>query len=238
MWLWIVATFVAFFIKGLCGFANTLVFTSIMAYGANNVNISPIELLLGYPANIILTWQNRKHLKVGVFLPLILLVLVGSIPGAFILKYVNARYIKIVFGVAIVFIGMELLYREWKQLQQKESKIILGLIGILSGVLCGMFGVGALLAAYLGRVTKTTDEFKANISIVFFIENTFRLFTYGFLGIITLAGLKQALLLIPVVLLGLFAGIGCSKLLDEKLAKRLVLVLLIISGFAMVVKNI
>ena len=238
MWLWIVATFVAFFIKGLCGFANTLVFTSIMAYGANNVNISPIELLLGYPANIILTWQNRKHLKVGVFLPLILLALAGSIPGAFILKYVNARYIKIVFGVAIVFIGLELLYREWKQLQQKESKVILGLIGILSGVLCGMFGVGALLAAYLGRVTKTTDEFKANISIVFFIENTFRLFTYGFLGIITIAGIKQALLLIPVVLLGLFSGIGCSKLMDEKLAKRLVLVLLIISGIAMIVKNI
>lgn len=39
MWLWIVATIVAFFIKGLCGFANTLVFTSILGFGVNNVNI-------------------------------------------------------------------------------------------------------------------------------------------------------------------------------------------------------
>ena len=30
---WILATLTAFFIKGLCGFANTLVFTSILSFG-------------------------------------------------------------------------------------------------------------------------------------------------------------------------------------------------------------
>ena len=33
MILWIIATLCAFFIKGLCGFANTLVFTSILGFG-------------------------------------------------------------------------------------------------------------------------------------------------------------------------------------------------------------
>ena len=54
MAIWIVATFVAFFVKGLCGFANTLVFTSILGFGVNNVNISPVELVLGFPSNIIM----------------------------------------------------------------------------------------------------------------------------------------------------------------------------------------
>ena len=62
MTLWIIATLCAFFIKGLCGFANTLVFTSILGFGVANVNISPVELLLGYPTNLILTWNNRKKL--------------------------------------------------------------------------------------------------------------------------------------------------------------------------------
>ena len=70
MVLWIIATFVAFFIKGLCGFANTLVFTSIMGFGANNVAISPVELMLGYPANFILTIKNRKKLDPKVYIPL------------------------------------------------------------------------------------------------------------------------------------------------------------------------
>ena len=182
MWLWIVATLAAFFVKGLCGFANTLVFTSILGFGANNVAISPVELLLGYPTNLILTWRNRKELNKFVFIPLAILVLVGSIPGALLLKSVDAGYIKIVFGIVVVLLGIEMYMREKGTKHMKESRMILGFIGILSGVLCGLFGVGALLAAYVGRVTKTSDEFKANISAVFIVENTFRIILYSCLG--------------------------------------------------------
>ena len=93
------AAVVAYFIKGLCGFANTLVFTAILSFGSVNANISPIDLLLGYPANVILTWKNRKNLDPKVYIPLAVLVLAGSIPGAFLLKNVDARAIKLVFGV-------------------------------------------------------------------------------------------------------------------------------------------
>ena len=60
-WLWMIAAMIAYFIKGLCGVANTLVFPSILSFGVSNANISPIDLLLGYPANLILTWKNRKR---------------------------------------------------------------------------------------------------------------------------------------------------------------------------------
>lgn len=238
MWLWIIATLVAFYIKGLCGFANTLVFTSIMGFGANNVAISPVELLLGYPSNLILTFNNRHKLNKYVYIPLAALVLVGSIPGAFLLKNVDARYIKIVFGFVVILLGIEMFLREKKSGQMKESKLILGVIGILSGMLCGLFGVGALLAAYVGRVTKTSDEFKANISAVFIVENTFRIVLYSVLGIITLSNFKQALMMMPFMLAGLFAGIKCGRVLDEKIVKHIVIILLIISGAALVILNL
>ena len=60
MTMWVIATFVAFFVKGVCGFANTLVFTSILSYGTANVNISPTELLIGYPMNLLMTWKGIK----------------------------------------------------------------------------------------------------------------------------------------------------------------------------------
>ena len=47
--VWWTAAVCAFFIKGLCGFANTLVFTTILSFAADNACISPVELLLGYP---------------------------------------------------------------------------------------------------------------------------------------------------------------------------------------------
>ena len=229
---------IAFYIKGLCGFANTLVFTSILAFGTTNINISPVELILGYPTNLILTWKNRNKLNKAIFIPLSILVLIGSIIGAVLLKKVNPGYIKIVFGIIVVLIGTEILLREFNKLQLKESKIFLGVIGVLSGVLCGLFGVGALLAAYIGRVSNNSEEFKANISAVFIVENSFRIILYTVLGIFTLSGIKQAIILFPFMLIGLFLGIKSSKILNEKTVKILVIVLLIISGVMMVVNNI
>ena len=65
MILWIIAAICAFFVKGLCGFANTLVFTSILSFGVNNSSISPVELLLGYPGNLFLGMERTKKKSIG-----------------------------------------------------------------------------------------------------------------------------------------------------------------------------
>ena len=82
---WFIATVCAFFIKGLCGFANTLVFTTILSFGNSNRNISPVELILGYPTNLILAWKERKSIKWKICIPLSVLVIIGSIPGSLFL---------------------------------------------------------------------------------------------------------------------------------------------------------
>lgn len=233
MYLWIPATFLAFFVKGLCGFANTLVFTSVLAFGTDNVNISPIELLLNLPGNLILTWRNRAKLNRGVYLPLVILVLLGSIPGAVLLKSVNPAYLRKFFGIVVMLVGINMLLREFQLWKPRKSKLLLGGIGLLSGLLCGLFGVGALLAAYVGGVTEDSEEFKANISAVFIADNVFRLILYSSLGIITAYTIGQAMLLLPFMLLALLAGMKSAKILDEKLVKLLVIVLLILSGLMM-----
>lgn len=231
---WITATLLAFFIKGLCGFANTLVFTSVLGFHSDNINISPVELILGYPTNIILAIKERKSIDWKICLPLAGLVILGSIPGIFLLKNANTEVIKIVCGVVITAIGFEMLFREFHPGKTRQSNLVLILIGILSGVLCGLYGIGALLGAYITRVTKDSHAFKANICFVFFVENTFRVILYSLWGIITWNVLKQAAVLLPVALSGLYIGMLCSKLTDEKHAKRLVIILLIISGLSLV----
>lgn len=238
MELWIIATFVAFYVKGLCGFANTLVFTSILGFGVDNVAISPVELMVGYPANFIMAIKNRGKLQKRLVLILSLLILAGSIPGALLLRDVNAGYIKIVFGAVVILIGIELLLREYGINILRESKTVMGVIGLLSGVLCGMFGVGALLAAYMSHVTKTSDEFKANLSAIFIVENTARIIIYCVLGVFTLQSLKTALILIPVMVLGIGAGMLSAKRINEKVIKKLVIVLLIISGVALIIRGV
>lgn len=238
MWLWFFAAIVAYFIKGLCGFANTLVFTSILAFGTTNINISPVELFLGYPSNLILTWKHRKELDKKVFIPLAILVLAGCIPGALLLKNVDPGIIKIIFGIVIILLGIDLLLRESGRVKVEGSKPLLTIIGIMSGILCGLFGVGALLAGYMSRVTDNSSEFKANISAVFIVENTFRVILYSVLGIITFQGIKQALILVPFMLIGLFARMKSAEIMDDRIVKKLVIILLIISGAVMVAMSI
>lgn len=236
VWM-IFASLCAYFVKGLCGFANTLVFTTILSFGLDNVNISPVELLLGYPTNLMIIGKEKEHIDWKIWLPLSALVLLGDIPGIMILKNTNAKAVKIVFGFVIIALGVEMFFRERSTKKAKESKIALGIIGIVSGVLCGIYGIGALLAAYVSRVTESSKEFKANICIVFFVENTFRIVMYACGGIITLSVVKQAAVLIPVMLLGMFAGMKSSSFLDEKIVKKLVIIMLILSGVALIVTN-
>ena len=235
---WIIAALAAFFVKGLCGFANTLVFTSILSFGVSNASISPVELLLGYPTNFILAWKERKSIRWEICLPLALLVVVGTIPGVFFLKSANVSSIKVLFGAIIVLIGAEMLWSDANGSRFKQSKFLLILIGILSGILCGLYGVGALLGAYLGKVTNDSHSFKANICTVFVIENTLRIVLYTVWGLLTFDVLKQAVILLPFMLIGLGSGMLSGKFLDEKIVRKLVIVMLIVSGAALVLTNL
>lgn len=142
------------------------------------------------------------------------------------------------FGIVVILIAVEMFFREYQPTNAKDSNLLLGIIGVLSGILCGLFGIGALLAAYVGRVTNSTDEFKANISAVFIVENTVRIFTYYLLGVFTLNSLKQTVILTPFMIIGLFAGMESSKVLDERVIKKIVIVLLVISGVFLVGMNL
>lgn len=238
MLLWVIATLCAFFIKGLCGFANTLVFTSILSFGNSNINISPIELILSYPSNLLMAFRERKSINWKLCLTLSALVIIGSVPGALLLKSADVVGIKIIFGVVIILIGLEMLIREIRAKKVKESKIVLGIVGILSGILCGLYGVGALLGAYISRVTDDSCSFRSNICVVFTIENTFRIILYSVWGIITFDSLKSAVILLPVMLAGLGLGILTSKVMNDKVVKKVVLVMLIVSGCALIINNI
>ena len=238
MIFWIIATLFAFYVKGLCGFANTLVFTSILSFGTANINISPVELILGYPTNLIISIKERKAITPRIVIPLAIMVIIGSLGGALFLKNADTTLIKIIFGVLVILVGIEMLLRELSQKKPKNSKVLLTIIGILSGFLCGLYGVGALLGAYIGRTTDDLKSFKANICTVFIIENTFRVILYLFYGIITMESIKRALILSPFMLIGLGAGMLSAGRISEKIVKRIVIILLIVSGIALILANL
>ena len=210
--LWIAATLAAFFVKGLCGFANTLVFTSVLSFGVSNAGISPVELLLGLPTNAILAWRERRSLDLSLCLPLAALVLLGL----------------------IIVLSAQMLAQELRPRPARLSRVVLGIIGLLSGLLCGLYGVGALLGAYVSRVARDSHAFKANLCFVFLAENLFRIGLYAVCGLLTPATLLRALILAPFMLAGLFLGMRSAGMIAERTARRLVIALLLVSGVSLI----
>lgn len=234
---WIVATVIAYFIKGLCGFANTLILSSILSFGTDTINITPVDLLLSVPTNGIMVWKERKNLDWGMCVPLAVLLLAGSVPGVIFLRNAESGLVKIIFGIVVIYIGVNSLLSE-REYKGRPSKVKLYLIGILSGIICGIYGVGALLSAYVSRNSKDSHAFKGNICFVFFVENAFRAILYICYGIITLETMKRSLMLFPVMLVGLWAGIWSGNFLNEKAVKKVVIIMLIISGAALIISNL
>ena len=170
MFWWILVTLLAFFVKGLCGFANTLVFTSILSFGNSNINISPVDFMLTYPPNLIMAWKERRNIQWSMFVPLSAMIVIGSVPGILFLKNADVSLLKILFGTLVIFFGVEMLIRELQKKKIKQS--------------------------------------------------------------------KQALILEPFMLIGLILGMKSSSVLDEKIVKKAVIVMLIISGIALIITSL
>lgn len=237
-WFLAMVTFLVFIIKGMAGFANSLFFGAVLAQRIDNIMISPMDLLLSLPSNAIFTWKERKLLKRNVWLPLSVLVLLGSIPGVFFLKIGDARNIKIMFGFLVVFVALEMFFRERSTKVHTSSKSLLVIIGLISGICCGLYGIGAVLAAYVSRTTTNMKEFKSNICFVFTVENIFRVFLYTATGIITWDIFLTTLSVVPFMLAGLFVGMKLADKVEEKTVKNTIILLLILSGVYLIITNL
>lgn len=238
IWLWLVTLF-AFFIKGLCGFANSLVFTTLMSFRSSIVHISPIMLLLNYPTNLIMVWNGRKSLNWKICGPLCIMVIAGIIPGTFFFTNTDTRLLEGIFGVAVVLISLEMLFNKRKpQPSGQKLNWKLSLLGVLSGFVCGFCNTGVLVGTYLSKVTDNTQSFKANACIVYFLSDNIKLLMFLCLGVLSREILWEALSIFPIAMLGLWLGMKSSKIMNEVIAKKIVLIMLVISGLGLVINNL
>lgn len=237
--LWMLAVLVGYFIKGVAGIGNTLVVTSAMSYTRTNAEITPVELLLCVPTNLAVTWVYRRHINWKLAIAPMCMVLAGDVLGVLLLKNVDVTAMKAVFGVVLILLSAEQLWRELRGKPGKAAHPALMLaLGVSAGVLCGMFGVGALLAAYLSRVTTDDMTYKGTMSIIFTVENAFRVIAYSVTGLLTTASLINAAMLLPFMGLGLFLGIRLSSRMNARAMRIIIGVMLLISGVPLVLAGL
>ena len=161
----------------------------------------------------------------------------GQYTGCILLKVAGSNIIKVILGFVIIYLSVEMYLNEKRKTKKKSSKLSFGIVGFITGLVAGIYGVGALLGVYVNKITNDTKEFKANASVIYFVSDSFRLGLYIATGIVTWDILKQAVLLVPVMLLSLFFGMKLCSYMNEKAVRRIVILMLIISGAALIINN-
>jgi len=234
-----ISTLLAYLVKAITGFGNTLVMGSLFSFVVSNKVTTPIDLIFSLPTNAFIVWRERRNISLKLVIPLSLTLLLGIIPGTLLLKTGSDWLLKSILGLVIVGIAIEMLTRKVDvDAPKKDNPVMVVIIGVISGILAGMYGIGALLVAYISRTTENRNQFRGNICCIFLVDNIFRFFLYWYTGILNKEVLFLTLLLSPAVVLGMAAGVKVDTRLNEATVKKGVILLLILSGTILFFKSI
>jgi uncharacterized membrane protein YfcA len=233
------ATLAAYLIKAITGFGNTLVMGSLFSFVVANRITTPIDLVFSIPTNMYMVWKERKSISLKVVIPLSIMLLMGIIPGTFLLKLGSDWILKTILGVVIVGLAIEMLTRKPDSGEVKKTNpLFLVSIGIVSGILAGMYGIGALLVAYISRTTNNRSAFRGNICCIFLVDNIFRFFMYLYTGILTKEVFMLALILSPAVIIGMLVGGKLDSHMKDETVRKTVITLLLVSGTTLFIKSL
>jgi uncharacterized protein len=217
------------FIQGITGFGLSLLALPFFALIFGIRESVPILVMLSIVTNI---WVARDHVHRIELKPIVKLLIpaVIGIPfGIWLLTITGARELRIFAGIVItVFaLGAFIDFAFMKKTGVRSPYIF----GFLSGVLNGSISLsGPPIVAYFAVERLPKDSFRSNISAYFFLLNIVTLAVMIFRGFCGWEHVIRFGYLLPGLLIGTWAGLYVCKFIEEKLFRRLAILLLIVTG--------
>lgn len=223
------AVLVGALVQGCSGFAFSLVGVPIMMLAFPGATVVPIMILLGVGLNFMVWWDSRRAASFREILPLLVGGVVGIPLGTGLLLRFPASSFQMVVGVTVCLVALLLL--SGRTFSLGSSIRTLFPVGLLSGILNGSLSLsGPPVVLFLAGKRTGKDRFRASLSTYFLSLNVFCVGYFAWQGLFPLPVLKTSLYLLPVLVVGTFAGISLSRLLREETFRRVVLGLVLLTG--------
>jgi uncharacterized membrane protein YfcA len=228
------AAFLGGFASGLSGFAMGFVVSGIWLH-----IISPIQttvLIAGYG---ICTqgygvWKLRETLNWRTVAPFIVGGTIGVPLGAVLLTYLNPATVRFGVGVLLIIYSVYGLAKPAFKTHRAGAATD-GSIGFLNGVLGGLTGLpGFIITVWCQGRGWTKDEQRAVFQPVILAGMMMIAASLSVAGAITADTLRLYVLGLPALLVGLWLGFKSYGKLDDATFRKLVLVLLLCSGVALI----
>ncbi len=223
--------------QGLTGFGMALVSIPFLITSFPPQVVVPVLLCLGFFQNIIVLYDARRYVQLKRVWILIVSSLFGIPFGTFVLKTLDPDLMKTIIGSVIAIFAASMLFGLRKPM--KNEKIAQIPIGYVGGVLSGgtaMSGPPAIL--FFSNQGMLKNVFRANILTYFTVLNIATILIMTPTGLINAAVLRISLYFLPAMIVGAYAGIKLSRRINEKVFRRIALIVVLIGGIFSVVNGL
>jgi uncharacterized protein len=229
--IFLVATFAGALVAGLSGFAFGLVAASIWLYILSPLQSATLIVAFGLIVQGYSVWKLRHALDWKKLWPFILGAAVGVPVGVSVLTWANPAYIRTGVGVFLVLYSLYAFFRPALRPIKGGGATLDASIGFLNGVLGGITGLaGILVTIWSGLRGWPKDQQRTifqPVAVAIFLMSALWL---GAKGAVTPDTIKLFAIGLPVLIAGTWLGLKLYGRLDEASFRKVVLVLLFISG--------
>ena len=235
----IFAVFLGGIVKGSVGIGMSMFSVPIIAF-----ILPPTKamMLLCFP--VIFTNFLQMDIKKGVgsfrFLPMFLALFLGLLIGGKLILNLSLNFISISIAIVIIiFTSLNFFGINLKNLKKANEKILSVIIGFFSGIL------GGLTTFYAPPII--TFLISINLDKEFFIRTTATMYFFASIplyssmvyhGLGNYYDLTISLILVIPAIVGQFFGSKVRKKMSNEIFQKLVLIILIIIGFTLLIKNL
>jgi uncharacterized membrane protein YfcA len=234
--IFLLATFAGAVVAGLSGFAFGLVAASIWLYILSPLQSATLIIAFGLIVQGYSVWKLRHALDWKKLWPFIAGAAIGVPVGVTVLTWADPAYVRAGVGALLVLYSLYAWFRPaLKPLTAGGAAADAG-IDFLNGVLGGMTGLaGILVTIWSGLHGWPKDRQRAvfqPVAVAIFLMSGLWL---GAKGAIAPDTIKLFAIGLPVLIAGTWLGLKLYGRLNEASFRKVVLVLLFISGVVLIV---
>jgi uncharacterized protein len=233
--LFLSAAFLGGIASGLAGFAMGFIVSGIWLHVITPVQTATLIVGYGLWTQGYGVWKLRHSLNWRTLAPFLVGGAIGIPLGTILLRFVEPAYLRGGVGVLLVIYSIY-GFAKPSFTPRKAGALTDGGIGFLNGFLGGPTGLpGFIITIWCQMRGWSKDEQRAIFQPVILTAMVMIAISLAVTGAITKETLQLYALGLPVVLAGLWLGFKCYGKLDDATFRKLVLLLLLCSGTALIV---
>lgn len=233
--IFLFASFVGGLTSGLTGFAMGVVLSGIWLHILSPIQTTTLIVGYGLVTQSYAIWKLRHALSWRNVAPFIIGGAVGVPIGTMLLTYINPAYLRPGVGALLVLYSIYSLARPALKPLTSGVPTDVG-VGILNGLLGGLTGLTGIIVTIwcqLGGLPK--DAQRTIFQPVNLAGIAMTAVSLSLAGTVTAETAKLYLLGLPLMLVGLWSGFKLYGKLDDAAFRKVILLLLLLSGLALIV---